>query len=246
MLNRVAQAMKRVSFALIRTGRVPAEVVPLQKFQEYAYLLGLLKSLDVDCVLDVGANRGFYAQNLREGGFKGHILSFEPIRANCDHIDKLAVGDDRWKSVSVALGATEGVRQFNVIESGSQNVLSSFLTFNGDDETSTKVEDVMVRRLDSILPELLPAQSRRRIYLKMDTQGYDLEVFKGSQGVLGDVVALQSEISVRPIYDGMPHYTDALQVYEQAGFSVMNLFVVNRTAGGAVLEYDCLMARDVS
>ncbi len=65
----------------------------------------------------------------------------------------------------------------------------------------------------------------------------------GSAGTLDSVVALQSELSVQPLYNGMPHYTNMLEVYEEAGFNVMNLFIVNRTSEGAVLEYDCFMAR---
>jgi hypothetical protein len=56
-------------------------------------------------------------------------------------------------------------------------------------------------------------------------------------------VGLQSEISVTPIYANMPHYTQALDYYESRGFSLLNLFIVNRTAEGSILEYDCIMAR---
>jgi hypothetical protein len=77
----------------------------------------------------------------------------------------------------------------------------------------------------------------------MDTQGFDLEAFKGAAAVHSHVVGLLSELSVQPLYAGMPHYTEALTHYESAGFELMDVFVVNRTRSGAVLEYDCLMAR---
>jgi hypothetical protein len=56
-------------------------------------------------------------------------------------------------------------------------------------------------------------------------------------------VGIQSEISVIPLYEGMPHYTESLACYEQFGFALMNLFVVNWTPDGRVVEYDCVMAR---
>ena len=56
-------------------------------------------------------------------------------------------------------------------------------------------------------------------------------------------MGLQSEISVIPLYDGMPHYTESLMRYEQFGFELTNLFVVSRTRDGRVVEYDCVMAR---
>ena len=170
-------------------------------------------------------------------------------------LSKKARGDERWKVVNVALGAIDGTQTFNVIKTGEQNVLSSFLNLRDaevlnsfvtlqNEHERTHTEEVRVRRLDGILPELLPKDEWQRIFLKMDTQGYDLKVFDGSRGILPHVVSLQSEISVRPLYHDMPSYRESLRVYEEAGFEVMNLFVVNRTNNGAVLEYDCLMARD--
>lgn len=255
MKRRIDRALKALTWALIRSGSVPAEVASLQKLMEHAYLHKLLKKLDVDCVIDVGANRGYFAQHLRQGGFKGHILCFEPIRANCNEIEQKARGDKRWKVVNVALGAVDGMQTFNVIKTGEQNVLSSFLNLREaevlnsfvtlqNEHERTHTEEVRVCRLDAILPELLPKDEWQRIFLKMDTQGYDLKVFEGSRGILPHVVSLQSEISVRPLYHDMPSYRESLRVYEEAGFGVMNLFVVNRTNNGAILEYDCLMARD--
>ncbi|MFO1155450.1 MAG: hypothetical protein U1E43_01125 [Rhodospirillales bacterium] len=81
------------------------------------------------------------------------------------------------------------------------------------------------------------------LFLKVDTQGYDLEVIKGAAGVMQHIVGLQSELSVMPIYKDMPHYTQCLEYYESLGFSLMHLALVNRTRQGNILEYDCLMAR---
>jgi hypothetical protein len=71
-----------------------------------------------------------------------------------------------------------------------------------------------------------------------------VEVVKGAREVLPHVMLLQSEISVDPIYEGMPHYLEALAFYESLGFTLMSLFPVARTSAyGNIIEYDCLMAR---
>jgi hypothetical protein len=82
-----------------------------------------------------------------------------------------------------------------------------------------------------------------RIFLKMDTQGYDLEVFSGATGALDRVLGLQSELSVRPLYEGMPHYIQSLETYQSAGFDLYNLSVVNRIETGGLLELNCFMRR---
>ena len=104
-------------------------------------------------------------------------------------------------------------------------------------------ESVVVKRLDDVLPPLAEKFGISRVFLKMDTQGYDLEVFKGAFGCLGMIQGIQSELSVKPLYKNMPHYLEALSAYESAGFDLYNLSVVNRFAGGGLLELNCFMRR---
>jgi hypothetical protein len=84
----------------------------------------------------------------------------------------------------------------------------------------------------------------KRLFLKLDTQGFDLEVFKGLGMYTDQVSLIQSEVSLLPIYDGMPHWTQSIEAYEQAGFSVAGMFPVTRTRSGRVIEYDCLLLRE--
>jgi hypothetical protein len=55
-------------------------------------------------------------------------------------------------------------------------------------------------------------------------------------------VALQSEVSLIPIYESMPHRTESIAAFEQAGFGIAGMFPVNR-AQGRVIEYDCVLTR---
>jgi hypothetical protein len=100
-----------------------------------------------------------------------------------------------------------------------------------------------MRRVDNILPELIADVASPRIFLKMDTQGFDHEVLDGAKQCLPLIVGLQSEISVVPLYDGMVPYTESLASYQRLGFELMGLYVVNTTSDRRILEYDCLMAR---
>ncbi len=77
----------------------------------------------------------------------------------------------------------------------------------------------------------------------MDTQGYDNCVIDGAKNCLNLVQGMQSEISVIPLYDGMPAYTESLASYHRLGFKLVDLFIVNKTPDGLVREYDCIMRR---
>ena len=78
----------------------------------------------------------------------------------------------------------------------------------------------------------------------MDTQGYDLEVFKGASNSLSRIVALQSELSVKAIYDGMPGYLDTLAVYSDNGYLPSGLYPVSRNKDGlSLLEVDAVLIK---
>jgi FkbM family methyltransferase len=180
-------------------------------------------------------------------GFNGYIFSFEPIREECALVSRLAEGDSRWVVFDVALGSENGTKPFHVIKRAvddwrDSTVFSSFLPLK-QDTTVDRIDRVEVKRLDSILRELLEPLENPRVFLKVDTQGYDVEVIRGAEGCIGVVMGLQSEVSVTPLYEGMPHYLEALGYYEALGFSLMDLIAVGRAKHGSVLEYDCLMAR---
>jgi len=218
---------------------------PLQVFDrigEFQTLRDLLADLKVDCVIDVGANRGQFASELRGIGFRGDIVSFEPLQAEFEFLNKAFAGDPRFRSRRMALGGRS--ERLEIVVPGL-TVLASLRRPNFQSRNS-RSEMVDVGRLDQVLPELMPDWASRRLFLKMDTQGYDLEVFKGGRAVLSGIVGLQSELSVLPLYEGMPHYLEALATFEAAGFELHNLAVVNRSADNGVIELNCQMRKPVA
>ena len=74
--------------------------------------------------------------------------------------------------------------------------------------------EVEVRRLDRVVDETLGGLDGRRPFLKLDTQGYDLDVFAGAGHAIDRFVGLQSELSLMEIYKGMPRMREALAAYE--------------------------------
>lgn len=211
----------------------------LDRMGELAFLRRLLEQLRVDCVLDVGANRGQFARELRGIGFAGNIISFEPLPDVFDMLQAEFEGDAKWRGYNFALG---GDHEFTFINVHETSLMSSLLETVGDTKGVRK-QEIEVRRLDSILPELVSRLGVSGVFLKMDTQGYDLEVFKGASQCIEMIQGIQSELSIQPLYQNMPHYLEALQIYESAGFDLYNLSVVNRVANGGLLELNCFMRR---
>lgn len=214
----------------------------------YSYrsmLRTVLESHQIDHVLDVGANTGQFGRTLRSV-YGGRISSFEPVSASFQKLKAKIESDREWRAYNFALGSSEGTQTIHVAPS---SVFSSLLKSNdycaakfGERSVGSREELIRIRRLDAVLDELTGAGAFRKIFLKLDTQGFDTEVFKGLGSRLDDILVLQSEISLIPIYDNMPHWTESLALYESAGFGVAGMFPVNWDAG-RVVEYDCLLTR---
>lgn len=233
----VDHAARRAGLSVVPTWR-------LNNLPAAEHLRSLFDFLSIDCVFDVGANQGQYRDFLREDvGFEKRIVSFEPIPGNAAAMRARAAGDTEWMVEAMALGSRSGVAQFNVMV-GSQ--FSSFLRPDHSNvsefEESNKVEErieVPVRTLDEFVASAADEFSGKNIYLKMDTQGFDLEVLKGATETLKSVCALQSEASVKPIYEKMPDYATTIKTIQALDFELSGIFPNNAGHFPLLIEFDC-------
>jgi hypothetical protein len=86
--------------------------------------------------------------------------------------------------------------------------------------------------------------SSPRIYLKLDTRGFDLSVMEGAQTILPKILALQTEVPLRTLYHGMHSFAESISRFRAAGFEIIDFATVNRDIDQlCAIEMDCLMAR---
>lgn len=227
-------------------------VVPnwrLARFQEADFLRKLLRTYQVDLVVDVGANRGQYRDFLRaHGDYDGPIHSFEPNPDCASALEARAATDSEWTVSCCALGREESTMALNVMRS------SAFSSFHSPDPTAVPelgmlnevVErcEVSVRRLDTVPLQASSGAGAERIFLKLDTQGFDLEVLKGAEGILSRVVALQTEASVLPIYQQMPDIVETLETLKGRGFTLANAVPVTHDRSLRAVELDLMFISD--
>ena len=227
------------------------ELINRKKYHHFdvaTHLAYLLKKLEINLVLDVGANVGQYGSELRRIGYQGLIFSFEPVKQAYSDLCDLAQNDKLWKSFNFALGSTEETLRINVTTATN---LSSFFTPNEYAHESfqsqtpvVEVQNVEVHRLDNLQPLIASSIQSPRILLKMDTQGFDIQVMKGAFGCLNDIMAVQSELSVLPLYENMPNYLDALSLYKEYGFEVTGIYPISRDRENlVVMEFDGFLVK---
>jgi len=214
-----------------------------------SHLQCLFNRYNINLVIDVGANSGQYAKMLRNKvKYTGRIISFEPVSSTFEQLSENSNSDNKWDAFRVALGQSEKELDINITASSDY---SSFRTpnrnatgYRSNETAIASTESVKIVRLDDFLLEHLGEinSTNTNIYLKMDTQGFDLDVMHGAKRLHKYIVALQSELSMIPLYENMPTYIESLSTFDSYGFTPSGLYPVSRDPDSLqLIEMDCVM-----
>jgi FkbM family methyltransferase len=206
----------------------------------------LLQCYEIDTVLDIGANSGHFARELRKDiGYTHRILSFEPLSQVFNLLRENAKNDPAWDVFNYAIGDVEEKREINIAEnslsSSLLNILPSHLESAPDSRYIGK-EVVEIKTLDSIFGDL--CKSARNIYMKIDTQGFENKVLKGAEKSLARIDTVQVEMSLVPLYDGELLFDEMCLLMSQRGYALVaieNGF--SAPASGQLLQIDGIFHR---
>jgi FkbM family methyltransferase len=231
------EAIEAVRHVLARAGIWVGRPCRLSSDHQVA---ALLKAHAADCLVDVGANRGQFASAIRRAGYRGPVVSLEPVPEAFTELQARSASDPNWSVHRVGVAESAGELTLNVSES---TPISSFLPVKDDylagrpPARVQRTERVPVTTLD----RLLEGEPYERIFLKTDTQGYDLRVLAGAGDILDRLIGVQIELSVVPIYEGMPNYVEALAVLREMGFILAGM---HRVPSFQIHEFDGVFVRN--
>jgi FkbM family methyltransferase len=201
--------------------RLGYDLTPRKKARPFqAQLIAVLDRFEVSVVLDVGANRGQYGAMLREWGWRGRIVSFEPQALAHAALARRAAADPGWKvAPRMALGAQGGEVDIEVsAESDMSSILPqrALLRRLSPSSAVLRKETVPLRRLDALAGTYLTAADR--VFLKIDTQGYEPQVLEGAGALLERLCGIQLEMSLVPLYEGERDFRAQFDRLVAAGF----------------------------
>lgn len=188
-------------------------------------LLKALERFDVDLVFDVGANIGQFASGLREVGYKGSLVSFEPLSAAHRTLSRAASRDARWVvHQRGAIGDQDGDIEINIAgNSFSSSVLPMMEAHSSAARGSVYVgsETTPIFRLDSVASAYLSNSCRP--FLKIDTQGYESKVLDGAPATLAQLKGILCELSLVPLYEGQHLWMEMIHRIESEGFTLWSI-----------------------
>ena len=148
------------------------------------HIMDLIQLHEINLVLDVGGNKGQFAKPLRNEGYRGDIHSFEPVKATFGELQQASQADKKWFVHNFAMGDQQGQAEVNVTKSSD---FASFLKPNDYGEKRFKknkveyTEVVDINTVDNFLKNDIEDLESKRVFLKTDTQGFDLQVVKGAE-----------------------------------------------------------------
>ncbi len=173
-----------------------------------------------DVVIDVGANVGQFACELRdEVGYSGRIVSFEPLSSAFAILNRKVERDPEWHAINVALGSEAGRSTIHVTGNSASSSLLEMLPKHVEAAPHAAVvstESVEVRRMDDLFGEIV--HDDERALLKIDAQGFELEVLKGASRSLERISGILIELNLGALYAGAPLAEEVMAQLRQSGF----------------------------
>ena len=213
---------------------------------ENARFISMLSTHNVNLIFDVGANAGQFGVLLRKIGFDGKIISFEPLSDAREILLNISKNDPLWQiALQTAIGEENGKIEIQIaINSYSSSVLDMLDTHVNAAPDSKYIgkEKVALRTLDSIAPDYMDSDSIA--FIKIDTQGYETQVMNGAKKLMSQIVGLQVEISLVPLYKGQCLFDEMLKKLKNDGFELWSISTVFSDPNtGQLLQVDATFFR---
>lgn len=225
--SKMIQRLKR--FLAVKTGFYFRFKLISPSVSEFMRISYLLQHYGVTKVIDVGANTGQFAESLIDFGYKGKIVSFEPVSSAYKGLKKRA---NRYRDWIVAERCAIGNYVGNVVINVSDvTVFSSIKNikqgFVASESTATVLttEQVPIMTLDSLLGKYYDQNDV--IFLKVDTQGFEKEVLEGASNLLKWVKGVTLEVPIstdKDIYEGVENdLKDYMDFFISEGFELVSI-----------------------
>lgn len=199
----------------------------------------------VDLVLDVGAADGGYGRALRQFGYAGRIVSFEPLANAYAELTRNIAADPLWTARNHALGDQAGEAQIHVASNSTSSSLLPMKESHMEAEPSVGIigqETIRVERLDDAASQIIGADDT--VFLKLDTQGFERQVLAGGPDTIKRIVGMQLELSFVPLYEGGILANEAISMAYDDGFHLEVIESGWASHTGQMLQADGIFFRD--
>ncbi|HYS46293.1 MAG TPA: FkbM family methyltransferase [Rhizomicrobium sp.] len=200
----------------------------------------VLRRLPFDFVADVGANRGQFSLVCRQLRPSAAIIAFEPLAEPAQIYRALFAGDPRVRLHECALARERGEMTMHLSardDSSSLLPISEAQTANFPGTGAVGVRSVAVGPLSDFVQ---PSELGSNNLLKIDVQGFELEVLKSAESLLPQFDWIYAECSFVPLYEGQALAPEVIAFLGARDFRLSGRFNPFYGKEGAMLQADLL------
>jgi FkbM family methyltransferase len=227
--------MNKLAFGLFR--RLGLDV---RRVRRHPSLNDFLAHRNVQVLYDVGANIGQFGSKVRQRGYTGKIVSFEPVSSVFDELKRVAERDGNWDIGHYAIGAKTGETTINISRNtqfSSLKPLAQRSSAIDPDSSFAASETVEVKTLDELVKPTGSAY-----FIKIDTQGFEREVLDGGKTAIAGAAGVVMELPVINTYEDTWTFHEAIDHMRGLGFILCQIDPVGHHQADpmAVIDFDCL------
>ena len=183
-----------------------------------------LKFHNINSLIDVGAHQGNFSERILKKLSYIEVISFEPSTEVFKNLIRKSSKYKNWKIFNYALGAKDSNLELNISNFSEASSLldidKKILEFRPNLKTISK-EIVKCRKIDSFMDEFY--RLKKPIILKLDVQGYEMEILKVANQTLAIVDFVLIEVSIRKMYRQQPSLKEIVIFLEDKGFEIWSL-----------------------
>lgn len=235
-LHQLAKAVRLLPNAAFRHGLMHGVGAAIEHRRQIA-------ALDLATIVDVGANVGQFTLLVTFLFPRARVIAFEPLVGPASRFARLFAGNDNVTLHRAALGPAESTASMHVSRSADSSSLLPIGSlqaeiFPGTEEVGT--EAVTVAPLDRFVAAgdiVAPA------LLKIDVQGYELEVLRGAASLLDRFAWIYVEASFQRLYEGQALAGEVADFLGRHGFAEAGRYNLARDAAGREVQADFLFGR---
>lgn len=222
------------------------DIVKISASNPFHLIVNQLRLNNITVVLDVGANAGQYSMELRKAGYRDQIISFEPLSDAYRSLSANSSRDKDWNVYNYALGETERMATINV---SAHSPSSSFLPMTDTHRNAApgsdyiKEERIEIKTLDAVYNSL--GIEGEKVFMKVDTQGYEKKVIDGAAKSLSEIKGIQLELSATKLYDGEENYYTMCSFMDDKNFRLVRVIPgFTDKKNGEMLQFDAIFIKN--
>ena len=200
---------------------------------------------NINLIFDIGANTGQYAKSIRKLGYSGKIISFEPLPDAFEKLKNDSFDDREWEVANHAVGNIDGAIEIHISKNSYSSSVLNMLPAHSNSAPDTEYVNtikVPIFKVDSMIDKYY--NEGKNLFVKVDTQGFERNVFEGCANSLDKIMGFQMELSLLPLYKGETLMQDMVDLLRENGFKLMLLEQGHYNySTGELLQVECFFLK---